>query len=135
MKQSETKKNIINIVNDYSQEFGIAPQFVEKDYYVVKVLSEISKINYPDLKIVFSGGTCLSKAYHKIQRFSEDIDFRVHTERPFTRTEKKAFCNFILENLIKKKIIILFKNQSKKEMKIIFSVLKLSMKNYMKVLI
>ena len=99
MKQSETKKNIINIVNDYSQEFGIAPQFVEKDYYVVKVLSEISKINYPDLKIIFSGGTCLSKAYHKIQRFSEDIDFRVHTERPFTRAEKKAFCNFILEKL------------------------------------
>ena len=99
MKPSETKKNITNIVNDYSQEFGIAPQFVEKDYYVVKVLSEISKINYPDLKIIFSGGTCLSKAYHKIQRFSEDIDFRVHTERPFTRVEKKAFCNFILEAL------------------------------------
>ena len=99
MKPSEIKKNIINIVNDYSLGYGIAPQFVEKDYYVVKVLSEISKINYPDLKIVFSGGTCLSKAYNKIQRFSEDIDFRVHTERPFSRAEKKAFCNFILEKL------------------------------------
>ena len=99
MKQSETKKNIINIVNDYSQEFGIAPHFVEKDYYVVKVLSEISKFNYPDLKIVFSGGTCLSKAYHKIQRFSEDIDFRIHTEKHFTRAEKKAFCNYILKAL------------------------------------
>ena len=96
MKPSETKKNIINIVNDYSQEFGIAPQFVEKDYYVVKVLSEMSKIDYPDLKIVFSGGTCLSKAYHKIQRFSEDIDFRIHTDKSFTRAEKKTFCNFIL---------------------------------------
>jgi len=99
MKPSETKKNIINIVNDYSQEFGIAPHFVEKDYYVFKVLSEISTINYPNLKIVFSGGTCLSKAYHKIQRFSEDIDFRIHTDKPFTRGEKKAFCNFILEKL------------------------------------
>ena len=99
MKPSETKKNIINTVNDYSQEFGIAPQFVEKDYYVFKVLSEISKINYPDLKIVFSGGTCLSKAYNKIKRFSEDIDFRLHTDRNFTRAEKKAFCNFILEKL------------------------------------
>ena len=54
MKPSETKKNITSIINDYSQEFGIAPQFVEKDYYVIKILSEISKINYPDLKIVFS---------------------------------------------------------------------------------
>ena len=102
MKRSETKKNIINIVNDYSLGYGIAPQFVEKDYYVVKVLSGISKINYPGLKIVFSGGTCLSKAYNKIQRFSEDIDFRIHTERPFTRAEKKAFCNFILEKLDKR---------------------------------
>ena len=99
MKQSETKKDIINIVNDYSQEFGIAPQFVEKDYYVVKVLSEISKINYPDLKIIFSGGTCLSKAYNKIQRFSEDIDFRIHTNKSFTRGEKKTFCKYILETL------------------------------------
>lgn len=63
------------------------------------VLSEISKINYPELKVVFSGGTCLSKAYNKIQRFSEDIDFRIHTERTFTRAEKKIFCNFILEKL------------------------------------
>lgn len=99
MKPSETKKNITVIINDYSQEFGIAPQFVEKDYYVVKVLSEISKINYSDLKIVFSGGTCLSKAYNKIQRFSEDIDFRIHTNKSFTRAEKKVFCNFILEKL------------------------------------
>lgn len=99
MKQSEIKKNIINIVNDYSKEFSIAPHFVEKDYYVVKVLSEISKINYPDLKIIFSGGTCLSKAYNKIQRFSEDVDFRIHTDKSFTRSEKKAFCNFILQKL------------------------------------
>ena len=114
MKPSETKKNITNIVNDYSQEFGIAPQFVEKDYYVVKVLSEISKINYPDLKIIFSGGTCLSKAYHKIQRFSEDIDFRIHTERPFTRAEKKAFCNFILEKLDNKKDYHIIRESVKK---------------------
>lgn len=79
MKQSETKTDIINLISSYSREFGIAPQFVEKDIYVVKVLSELSKINYPDVKIVFSGGTCLSKAYNKIQRFSEDIDFRIHT--------------------------------------------------------
>ena len=102
MKPLEIKKNITNIISDYSQEYGITPQFVEKDYYVVKVLSEISKINYSGLKIIFSGGTCLSKAYNKIQRFSEDIDFRIHTEKHFTRGEKKAFCNFLLETLCEK---------------------------------
>lgn len=114
MKPSETKKNITSIINDYSQEFGIAPQFVEKDYYVIKVLSEISKINYPELKVVFSDGTCLSKAYNKIQRFSEDIDFRIHTERTFTRTEKKVFCNFILEKLESKEDYYIIQESVKK---------------------
>ena len=62
-----------------------------------KELKEFADFNYPDIKIVFSGGTCLSKAYNKIQRFSEDIDFRIHTERPFSRAEKKTFCNYILD--------------------------------------
>ena len=99
MKQSEIKKNITNIINDYSQEFGVPIQFVEKDYYVVRVLSEISKINYPNVKIIFSGGTCLSKAYNKIQRFSEDIDFRIHIDTQFSRSERKKFCDFIIEKL------------------------------------
>lgn len=99
MKQSETKTDIINLINSYSREFGIAPQFVEKDIYVVKVLSALSKINYPDVKIIFSGGTCLSKAYNKIQRFSEDIDFRINTDKIFSRESRKKFCNFILEEL------------------------------------
>ena len=97
------------------------------------MLSEISKINYPDLKIVFSVGTCLSKAYHKIQRFSEDIDFRVHTERPFTRAEKKAFCNFILEKLDNKEDYHIIQESIKKGNEITFSALKLNMKNCMKV--
>lgn len=99
MKQSEIKKNITNIIKDYSQEFGVPIQFVEKDYYVVRVLSEISKINYPNVKIIFSGGTCLSKAYNKIQRFSEDIDFRIHIDTQFLRSERKKFCDFIIEKL------------------------------------
>ncbi|MFA7658525.1 MAG: nucleotidyl transferase AbiEii/AbiGii toxin family protein [Candidatus Gastranaerophilaceae bacterium] len=101
MKQSETKTDIINLISNYSREFGIAPQFVEKDIYVVKVLSALSKINYPDVKIIFSGGTCLSKAYNKIQRFSEDIDFRINTDKSFSRENRKKFCNFILEELSK----------------------------------
>jgi len=99
MKQLGTKKNITDLINTYSRESGIEPAFIEKDIYVVKVLNVISGINYVDLKIVFSGGTCLSKAYNKIQRFSEDIDFRIHTEKTFTRQERKNFCDFILNKL------------------------------------
>ena len=50
----------------------ISEQIVEKDYYVTEVLRIVSE-QYGD-KVVFKGGTSLSKAYHAIERFSEDID-------------------------------------------------------------
>lgn len=54
-----------------SEKSGIEENIVEKDYYVTLILRELVKRN-PD--VVFKGGTSLSKAYHIINRFSEDID-------------------------------------------------------------
>ena len=47
---------------------------VEKDYWVCILLDHL--FNYSAYKdcFVFKGGTSLSKAYHAIERFSEDID-------------------------------------------------------------
>jgi len=70
MKQLETRKDITKLINQYSLETNTPAQFIEKDVYVVKVLTLLSKINYPNTKIIFSGGTCLSKALCKIKRFS-----------------------------------------------------------------
>ena len=53
---------------------GIRQDMIEKDFWVAWVLNrlfgdeEIAKV------FLFKGGTSLSKAYHCIQRFSEDID-------------------------------------------------------------
>ena len=54
-----------------SQKLNVSEDIVEKDYYVTLILYELSKSNFP---IVFKGGTALSKAFHVIDRFSEDID-------------------------------------------------------------
>lgn len=99
MKPSETKKNITDIIRQYSLETGIPEAFVEKDVFVLKVLSVLSNIDYPDVKIAFSGGTCLSKAYGKIKRFSEDIDFCIQTSVPFSRKDKSRFRKFIISTL------------------------------------
>ena len=101
MKQSEIKKNITNIIKQYSIETGIPSQFIEKDIYVVKILSILSEIEYENVKIVFSGGTCLSKAHGKIKRFSEDLDFCVQTTSTFTRKDKSDFRKFIISELDK----------------------------------
>ena len=50
---------------------GIAHSIIEKDYYVTMLLKLLAAAN-PE--IVFKGGTSLSKCFHLIDRFSEDID-------------------------------------------------------------
>jgi hypothetical protein len=38
-----------------------SPALVEKDWYVVKAISAIAKINVEPFQLVFSGGTALSR--------------------------------------------------------------------------
>ncbi len=52
---------------------GRPEHLLEKDIWVVWALSTLFKSEFAD-KLVFKGGTSLSKAYKAIRRFSEDID-------------------------------------------------------------
>lgn len=58
-------------------ELAIDPAMVEKDWYITQVLTLMANLNLPGYKIIFSGGTSLSKAFGLIKRFSEDVDFKV----------------------------------------------------------
>lgn len=51
---------------------GLRPAIIEKDYYVTEALRAIA--NAAGDKVIFKGGTSLSKGWNLIQRFSEDID-------------------------------------------------------------
>jgi predicted nucleotidyltransferase component of viral defense system len=68
-----------------AKALNMEPSFVEKDWYVVQLLNIFAKLNTADNSFVFSGGTCLSKAYKLIKRFSEDVDFRVRSAKNLTR--------------------------------------------------
>ena len=57
---------------DHFSELGLRPAIVEKDYYVTEALRIISATAAD--KVIFKGGTSLSKGWNLIQRFSEDID-------------------------------------------------------------
>lgn len=65
------------VIEDVAAELEIAPAFVEKDWYVTQVIKLIADFSFEGFTMVFSGGTSLSKAHHILQRFSEDIDFRI----------------------------------------------------------
>ena len=66
-----------NIIEEVALIKGINPSFIEKDWYVTQVIKIVSEISHGNFQIIFTGGTSLSKAYKLLQRFSEDIDFRV----------------------------------------------------------
>ena len=51
---------------------GLRPAIVEKDYYVTEALRIIAETAAD--KVIFKGGTSLSKGWNLIERFSEDID-------------------------------------------------------------
>lgn len=49
---------------------------IEKDFWVTEILNILFSLPYAD-KMVFKGGTSLSKVWGVIQRFSEDIDIAI----------------------------------------------------------
>lgn len=67
----EERELFHDVILQTSQIMDVSGDIIEKDYYVTLLLKELAKSDYP---IVFKGGTSLSKAFHVIDRFSEDID-------------------------------------------------------------
>ncbi|KAF0151533.1 MAG: hypothetical protein FD189_2563 [Elusimicrobia bacterium] len=50
------------------------PALIEKDFWVCWTLQRIFTLDAPPAGLVFKGGTSLSKVFHAIDRFSEDVD-------------------------------------------------------------
>ena len=76
-----------------AEDKKIAPEIIEKDYYVTLFLKRIKELQ-PNL--IFKGGTSLSKCYKLINRFSKDIDLNIETEaKPTEGQRKKLKANIV----------------------------------------
>ena len=64
-----------------------SPALVEKDWYVVKALAAINTADVKPFRLVFSGGTALSRAHRLTRRMSEDIDLKIVSDEPRSRAE------------------------------------------------
>jgi len=62
-------------IMEFSREFGLNANVVEKDYVIGWVLWGISSRPELGSSWAFKGGTCLKKCYFETYRFSEDLDF------------------------------------------------------------
>ncbi len=90
-RDRETFKDMVGQAADSS---GRTPIVVEKDYYVTLILKLFSE-QLP--RCVFKGGTSLSKGFHVIDRFSEDIDitFKEH----IGESRRKKLKNVVLRGI------------------------------------
>jgi predicted nucleotidyltransferase component of viral defense system len=82
-------------------DFGINPVFIEKDWYTQHILGVIFRFESDEFQPIFSGGTCLSKGYQLIQRFSEDIDFRMRPlQDKLTRSYRSNYQDRLVEAVL-----------------------------------
>ncbi len=62
------------LFRETSRKMGVHEAIIEKDFWVCLILRILFSSERWGNKVVFKGGTSLSKVYGAIERFSEDID-------------------------------------------------------------
>lgn len=90
-----------SVIEEVALELSIDPAFVEKDWFVVQLIREITSADLFGAEVIFTGGTALSKAHRLLQRFSEDIDFRLilPKEPSISRSRQRKLLSNIRDQL------------------------------------
>lgn len=88
-------------VRDIATELRTSAVFLEKDYHVSRIIKALSEFKDVKFEPIFCGGTSLLKAYKLINRFSEDIDFRIinRCSEQIGRSERKKYREKLLNDL------------------------------------
>lgn len=89
----------LTIVQAVANELGTNPSLIEKDWHVVRALSVLAGLDHGAAQPAFSGGTSLSKGWQLIDRFSEDIDFKITVPEGTVRTIRSAYRKMIISAL------------------------------------
>ena len=92
------KKLFTDIILATAEYFSISPVYIEKDYWITHALRLMSQSNDAE-RVVFKGGTSLSKAYQLVNRFSEDIDVAVIDADSFTGNQLKTLIKKVAKEM------------------------------------
>lgn len=69
---------------DRAAEWQLRPDVVEKDYILGWLLAALASYDEMRGLWIFKGGTCIKKCYFETYRFSEDLDFSLLPQAPYT---------------------------------------------------
>ncbi|MCL2712531.1 MAG: nucleotidyl transferase AbiEii/AbiGii toxin family protein [Methanomassiliicoccaceae archaeon] len=90
------KENFTDLVETVAASTGIRPALIEKDYYVTLFLKALAA---KEPLLIFKGGTCLSKCFKLVERFSEDIDINLEDAGSLTRKRRKMLKQNIVDTV------------------------------------
>ena len=103
-----SKSRRVEVLKLLENNSGINATAIEKDWWVTLALNALFNGSYSS-HLVFKGGTSLSKCWHIIDRFSEDIDLALDreflgfngelTKREIGKKLRKESCSFIRNEL------------------------------------
>lgn len=71
-------------IRDRAGEWQLRADIVEKDYVLGWLLAALAAHPVTSSSWIFKGGTCIKKCYVETYRFSEDLDFSLLPESPYT---------------------------------------------------
>jgi predicted nucleotidyltransferase component of viral defense system len=92
----------LGLVQLIAADLGVDASFIEKDWYAMRIIAALITVNTSGMRLVFSGGTSLSKGFGLIQRFSEDLDFKVILpETGFNRNECRSYRHQLVDAIRK----------------------------------
>ena len=87
MRDSPSLQALLEVQEHFSLP---SPALVEKDWYVVRALAAVASADIAPFRLVFGGGTALSRAHGLIRRMSEDIDLKIAADVTPTRGQLRA---------------------------------------------
>lgn len=73
----QSNNELIQQIQATAKKLNIEEYVIEKDYFLTKVIRNVVSIKDEHYRLIFQGGTSLSKAYNIVNRMSEDSDFRI----------------------------------------------------------
>ena len=98
MTLHENKEAFSDAIRAASEHLGIRDEFVEKDYWVTLLLKRLSQSEFRN-KVIFKGGTSLSKVHKLINRFSEDVDLAILKSKGQTETQQRVMIRRVEKEL------------------------------------
>jgi len=98
IKLHENNNDFAELLRLSAEKFNILQVFIEKDYWLTRALQRMSQNSNVE-KVVFKGGTSLSKAYRLTKRFSEDVDIAVIDANSFTGNQLKMLIKRLAKDM------------------------------------